>query len=214
MELPGERMTTVGGLVLSPACAAPVTSRLAASAAIIAMFFMSSSDCQSGRDPTGACRCCNYISRRLLFRILRKHYRKNPRRSALDGQDSDDAHKPTAGWFNWKTAELQYGSCSWATHIWRMSWMSLNDCHSVDLDQEFRSKQSRYLNRRAGRRAHEIDVPVTHLAQFGQVRNIHQVDVELDDIVEAPAGRLEGGLQVFEHLLNLCPIVVLPHHAA
>src|SRR4029453_17909983 len=59
------------------------------------------------------------------------------------------------------------------------------------------------LHGRAGRWLPGVDVLVADLADHWQMGGVEQVDVELDDLLEAGSDRLEGGAEVVEHLTGL-----------
>src|SRR5262244_1784869 len=79
----------------------------------------------------------------------------------------------------------------------------VDDGYGFDFNEEFRSEQAWYVNSSACRRIFDVDVLVAHLAKFGQVGEVKEVTVQLDDIVERSAHSFKRGLEVFKHLLNL-----------
>lgn len=90
--------------------------------------------------------------------------------------------------------------------------MRLNNGHGFNLNQQFRPEQSWNLNRGTGRRIFHIDIFIANLPEFGQVREIEEVTVQLNYVVEAASGGLDRSLQIFKHLLSLSFEIVLAYN--
>src|SRR4029450_5120317 len=73
----------------------------------------------------------------------------------------------------------------------------------LDLDECVLPEQPPDLHGRAGRWLPGVDILVADLPHDGELGGVDQVEVELDDLLEAGSDRLEGGAEVVEHLTGL-----------
>src|SRR5258708_17615923 len=83
-----------------------------------------------------------------------------------------------------------------------------------DLHQKILAEQPAHLNRRAGRRISRVDVLVPDLAECSQLREVHEIAVELNHVLEAGSSCFERRLQVLKHLLHLRFEIAFPDHVS
>src|SRR3954469_5210705 len=94
--------------------------------------------------------------------------------------------------------------CDLSRPSWNMSRLPLQNRDRLDLKQRTRARQRRNADRSARRRRRHVEVAVAHFAEGADVaRDVDQVIVDLDDVLELGTDRGERILQVLERLDGL-----------